>query len=251
MRSPRIYVTQPLQLGLPLELSGSQANHLGRVLRVKKGETVTLFNGEGGQWQATVEQTDRRSVRVLPHTHNNDDRESGLQIILGQVLSRGERMDYAIQKSVETGVSRIVPLFSQRCEVHLNQERLQKRLQHWQSLIISTCEQCGRNRIPDICVPTVLGEWLDHCQADRKYVLHPPPPSSERQPSASMAMAQESCPASVALLIGPEGGFDCQELQQSQKAGFDPLALGPRVLRTETAPVAAISILQYLWGDWR
>ena len=179
-------------------------------------------------------------MRSLERSLTNTRRESGLTIELGQVMSRGERMDYAVQKATELGVTRIVPLFSERCEVKLSSERQDKRQQHWQQVAISACEQSGRSRVPEIAQPQPLSQWLTQCHSALKLVLHP---------DAAMPLAQRQAPASVALLIGPEGGLGDQEIAQARAAGFDSLQLGPRVLRTETAPVAALAVLQYLWGD--
>jgi 16S rRNA (uracil1498-N3)-methyltransferase len=169
------------------------------------------------------------------------DRESNLSIHLAIGISRGERMDLIVQKATELGVSEITPLFTERCEVKLSGERLDKKVNHWQQVAISACEQCQRNSLPSINAPVKIEQWQVNCDASLKLVLHHrtdqslsdmPPPSGQ-----------------VALLIGPEGGLSEREIEQAISLGFSPLALGPRVLRTETAPLAAISILQSLWGD--
>lgn len=240
MRLPRIYEPQPLIEGAELSLNDSAAQHLGRALRMRPGDAVLLFDGAGNEHRAELLELGKRSVSVRVGPASGSNRESGLTIELGQVMSRGERMDYAVQKATELGVTRIVPLFSERCEVKLSSERQDKRQQHWQQVAISACEQSGRSRVPEIAQPQPLSQWLTQCHSALKLVLHP---------DAAMPLAQRQAPASVALLIGPEGGLGDQEIAQARAAGFDSLQLGPRVLRTETAPVAALAVLQYLWGD--
>tara|TARA_R110002167_G_scaffold47554_7_gene140697 strand:- start:818 stop:1546 length:729 start_codon:yes stop_codon:yes gene_type:complete len=240
MRLPRVYEPQPLLAGAELALNDSAVQHLGRALRMRPGDQVLLFDGAGNEHQAELLVLGKRAVTVRVGPALERRAESALSIELGQVMSRGERMDYAVQKATELGVSRIVPLFSERCEVKLSNERQDKRVQHWQQVAISACEQSGRSRVPEILPPQPLSSWLAQCQRELKLVLHP---------DAAMPLSQRQTPASVALLIGPEGGLSAQEIDQARSAGFESLQLGPRVLRTETAPVAALSVLQYLWGD--
>ncbi|MEH6471472.1 MAG: 16S rRNA (uracil(1498)-N(3))-methyltransferase [Halopseudomonas sp.] len=240
MRIPRVYEPQPLIEGAELSLNDSAVQHLGRALRMRPGDLVSLFDGAGSEHQAELLELSKRSVRVRVGRALDHSCESGLVVELGQVMSRGERMDYVIQKATELGVTRIVPLFSERCEVRLNNERQGKRLLHWQQVAISACEQCGRSRVPEIIAPQPLSQWLGQCQRELKLVLHP---------DADTALSQRTTPASVGLLIGPEGGLSDAEIDQAVAAGFESMQLGPRVLRTETAPVAALSVLQYLWGD--
>ena len=242
MRNPRIYAPVQLQEYQPVDLPESAANHVGRVLRMKPSDPLILFNGEGGCWQARVSQVTKKQVQIVPLEFMPVDKESPLKISLGQTLSRGERMDYAIQKAVEAGVTEITPLFTERCEVKLNPERAEKRLRHWQQIIISACEQCGRNIVPVIHNPVSINEWLQSRTTQLNFVLHH---------RTKQALTGYDVPESVSLLIGPEGGLTAEEISLAEKHGFNPLALGPRVLRTETAPVAAISLMQYLWGDWK
>ncbi len=242
MRNPRIYAPVPLAAQYTVELPENAAHHVGRVLRMKPDESLILFNVEGGCWQATITEITKKGVWVCPQTFMPDDRESPLSLSLGQTLSRGERMDYAIQKAVECGVTDITPLVSERCEVKLAGERADKRIRSWQQMIISACEQCGRNRIPVIHPPMPLSEWLASRNTDLNFVLHH---------RTTQALEGYDKPASVSVLIGPEGGLTPEEIAQAEQHNFKALALGPRVLRTETAPVAALSLMQYLWGDWR
>ncbi len=241
MRNPRIYSEQPLKADSSIELSESAANHVGRVLRMKPSEPLVLFNGEGGAWQGTIESVSKKAVTVYLESFIEGDAQSPLTIELGQTLSRGERMDYAIQKATEAGVTSITPLWSERCEVKLNAERLDKRVKHWQQVAISACEQCGRNIVPIIHIPVKLEDWLSTRATELNFVLH------HRTREKLSGYEQ---PRSVSLLIGPEGGLAVQEIELAERYRFNPLALGPRVLRTETAPVVAISLMQYLWGDY-
>ena len=242
MRNPRIYAPVQLSEYQPVDLPESAANHVGRVLRMKPSDPLILFNGEGGSWQARVNLVSKKQVQVVPLEYIPGDKESPLTISLGQTLSRGERMDYAIQKAVEAGVTEITPLVTERCEVKLSSERQGKRVRHWQQIVISACEQCGRNIIPTIHSPMSLSDWITSRTAELNFVLHH---------RTEQALTGYDLPASVSLLIGPEGGLTASEIAEAEKYSFHPLALGPRVLRTETAPVATISLMQYLWGDWQ
>lgn len=241
MRNPRIYSEQPLQAGIIVDLAESAANHVGRVLRMKVGEPLILFNGQGGAFQGKVATVSKKQVQVELEYPLEGDAESPLTIELGQTLSRGERMDYAIQKATEMGVTSITPLFSERCEVKLNSERQEKQRRRLQQIAISACEQCGRNIVPVINPPMKLQEWLDARDTELNFVLHH---RTEKK------LDGYDKPASVSLLIGPEGGLTADEIAQAEAKAFKPLALGSRVLRTETAPVAAISLMQFLWGDY-
>lgn len=241
MRNPRFYDPQPLCEGADIELSSEVAQHIGKVLRMRSGEKITLFNGNGIEFQAELTAVDKRKVSAKLLSQQSPTVESPLQVSIGQTLSRGERMDYAIQKSTELGVHTITPLFSERCEVKLPKDRQEKRVRHWQQISISACEQSGRSVPPDIAFPQPLDEWLKNQTADIKLVLH----HHSEQPLAEVAR-----PETVALLIGPEGGLTEEEVELATSYGFKPLALGPRVMRTETAPVAALSVLNYLWGDF-
>lgn len=240
MRTPRVYEPQPLASGELIQLGDFAAQHLGRALRMQAGDAIRLFNGDGAEYAAVLEEVGRKRVAVRVGERSEPAVESLLRIELGQGLSRGERMDFAVQKATELGVCSITPIQTERCEVRLNAEREQKRTQHWQTVAVSAAEQSGRTRVPDIHTPQGLSAWLQQVDAELKLVLHP---------DASEALVDLPVPASVALLIGPEGGLSEAEVAAAQAAGFRAMALGPRVLRTETAPVAALSLLQYLWGD--
>lgn len=239
MRLPRFYCATPLAVG-PVSLPDSTAHYIARVLRMQAGDALQLFDGSGQEFPGVIVEAGKKSVTVELGSGQPGQPDSPLQVHLGQVLSRGERMDWAIQKATELGVAEITPLFSERCEVRLNDERAQKRLEHWRQIAISACEQCGRSSVPLIHPPVTLCDWQAGVAADLKLVLHP-----ETRPLASHARPQR-----LALLIGPEGGLSEAEVTAAQAAGFHAAAFGPRVLRTETAPVVALSLAQYLWGDF-
>ena len=241
MRNPRIYSGQPLQVGITVDLAENAANHVSRVLRMRVGEPLILFNGEGGAFQGKVSALSKKQVQVELETELEGDAQSPLVIELGQTLSRGERMDYAIQKATEMGVTSITPLFSERCEVKLNAERQEKQRRRMQQIAISACEQSGRNIVPVINPPAKLQDWLESRETELNFVLHH---RTEKK------LDGYDKPASVSLLIGPEGGLTAEEIARAETKSFKSLALGPRVLRTETAPVAAISLMQFLWGDY-
>ena len=241
MRNPRFYEPQTLCEGAEIELSNEVAQHVGKVLRMRPGAPITLFNGNGAEFQAELTSVDKRKASAKLIAKQSPSVESPLQVSIGQTLSRGERMDYAIQKSTELGVKTVTPLFSERCEVKLPKDRQEKRVRHWQQISISACEQSGRSVPPEITFPQSLDEWLKAQNADLKLVLH----HHSEQPLTDVTR-----PETVALLIGPEGGLTEEEVELAASYGFKPLALGPRVMRTETAPVAALSVLNYLWGDF-
>jgi len=242
MRIPRIHHPATLAAGLSVELGDSAANHVARVLRLPAGAPLILFDGTGGECEAVVETINKRRVVARVLAHHAHEREAPLELWLAQGISRGERMDYTVQKAVELGVNRIVPLFTERCGVQLTGERLDKRVQHWQAVAISACEQCGRNRLPDIAAPRSLRAWLAESSPALGLVL---------DPEADMTLSTLAAPTgAVSLLIGPEGGLTDEEIASAKQAGYLGLRLGPRILRTETAAVAALSALLARWGDF-
>lgn len=241
MRIPRIYTGSPLSEGNHADLDENAAQHVGRVLRMQPEQALRLFNGDGYDYPAIITETGKKRVQVMVGAPEANPTESPLQITLGQTLSKGDRMDYAVQKAVEMGVNRIVPLTTERCEVKLKGDREEKRLRHWQSVAISAAEQCGRATVPEIFPVMNLAQWLEHSRTcDLRLVLH------HRTEQSLESITQ---PGSIALMIGPEGGLTVDEIAQAESEGFLPVALGPRVLRTETAPVAAMALCQWLWGD--
>lgn len=243
MRQPRLYVALRLAAGEELELPADAANHL-RVLRLSAGDPLTIFNGEGGEYPAVLLSLEKRSVRVRLGQPLFRDAESPLRVTLLQGISKGERMDYTIQKAVELGVTTILPLFAERSVVQLDGERLRRREQHWQGIVVSACEQCGRNTLPQLLPAATLETALERIDVELPLVLDPGASATLRH-----CLARRSPGGGIALLIGPEGGFTAEELALSRRAGYAGVSLGPRVLRTETAGVAALAALQALAGD--
>ncbi len=241
MRIPRIYHPEPLTDFSELSLSEDAANHVGRVLRMQPGQLLQLFDGSNQIFEATITQVDKKSVRVKLAAGEISDNESPLNLHLGQVISRGEKMEFTIQKSIELGVNTITPLFSERCGVKLDGERLSKKLQQWQKIAIAACEQCGRNRIPEIRDVMSLEQWCAEQDDSLKLNLHP---------RASHSINTLPLPVTdVRLLIGPEGGLSADEIAMTTGYGFTDILLGPRVLRTETTALTAITALQVRFGD--
>lgn len=238
MRLSRFFIDAPLSLGMQ-QLPDAPAHYIGRVLRLAPGAAVQLFDGSGQEYRGELVEVGKKQVSVELREQLAGMAESGLRIHLGQGLSRGERMDWAIQKATELGVAELTPIVSERCEVRLNDERADKRLAHWRQIAISACEQCGRSIVPTIHAPMALQDWVS-LDAELKLVLHP----------VADPLASHQRPDSLAFLIGPEGGLSDGEINQARNAGFLPARLGPRVLRTETAPVVALSVAQQLWGDF-
>lgn len=240
MRIPRIYTPHSLTAGQSLVLEDAAAHYLGKVLRMQPGRELVLFNGQGGEFQAQIADMGKKQVTIAIGEFSAADRESPLQLELAIGVSRGERMDWVLQKATELGVTRITPLLTERTEVKLAGERQDKKVLHWQHILISACEQCQRNTLPLLSEPRDLDDWLAQVDAQHKFVLH------HRD---SNGLPDDTTVASVALLIGPEGGLSDHEIERARVKDFAPLTLGPRVLRTETAPIAAISLVQYRWGD--
>lgn len=239
MRQSRLFTEQPLQAGGRAELQGQSAHYLAHVLRLGAGDRVWLFNGDGADYDAEVSRIGKHDVQLQVGAVRTVATESPLHTVLGLGISRGERMDFAIQKSTELGVSVIAPLFTERCEVKLQGERSDKRSAHWRQVAISACEQCGRARIPLLLPPTALDLWLGAAPGERRFVL-------DHEEQGTLGGSRPG--GGVCLLIGPEGGLAPAEIAAAKAAGFSGLALGPRVLRTETAPLAVLAVLQYLWG---
>ncbi|MBT0723539.1 16S rRNA (uracil(1498)-N(3))-methyltransferase [Rosenbergiella sp. S61] len=241
MRIPRIFHPETLQNHQRIQLSEDAANHVGRVLRMVAGQQVLLFDGSNHVFLSDIVEASKKQVIVETSSAELDDRESPLDIHLGQVLSRGEKMEFTIQKSIELGVNTITPLISERCGVKLDKERLEKKLSQWQKIAIAACEQCGRNRIPDIRPVMTLAEWLSEPSDALKLNLHP---------RASQSINRLTLPNNkVRLLIGPEGGLSAAEIEQASADNFTDILLGPRVLRTETTALTAITALQVRFGD--
>jgi 16S rRNA (uracil1498-N3)-methyltransferase len=243
MRIPRIYVPQSLKPGHVIELPAQAGEHIARVLRLEQGHPVRLFNGDGGEYTGELASLAKRLVtaRVL-EAMPSADRESPLRITLAQGIARGEKMDWILQKATELGVARIVPLITERTEVKLDAERAERRLAHWNAVIASACEQCGRNRLPGLSPPMKLADWaasLDH-EAGVRLSLDPQGAVGTRD----LDLGQHAT-----LAVGPEGGLSEHDLAILKQADFRGLRLGPRILRTETAGLTALAALQAIHGD--
>lgn len=242
MRIPRFYVDTLLASGTTVELSAEAAHHALQVLRLKAGAPLRVFNGEGGEYDAVLVHSTKRSAALAIQQFYDVERESSLRIELGQAVSRGDRMDFAVQKSTELGVSSISPLLSEHGIGRLDEKQRCKKQDHWQRIAVNACEQCGRNRIPPVRMPVPLNEWLSGVQASFKLVL---------DPESDLAITRLPDPGDgICIMIGAEGGFSADELAAAKQAGFVGARLGPRVLRTETAAAAALAALQTCWGDF-
>ena len=242
----RLYVPGELVPGRAYALPQPQAHHATRVLRLKAGDAVTLFNGGGAEYGAMVTRVAGDAVIVKVGDARDCARESPLEIVLGQALSSGERMDYTVQKAVELGVAAIHPLAAARSVVRLTGERAEKRVAHWQSVVVSACEQSGRNRVPPVAPVAELAAWLARPVAGEAGALR-----LLLSPAGATRLRDLPRPAAfIVLLAGPEGGFTPEEEAAARHCSFTPVRLGPRVLRTETAAVAALAALQALWGDF-
>ena len=242
MRQSRIFTSQPLLSADRIELTGAAFHYLTRVLRLSKGSALTLFNGDGRDYLAEIIGIESKSVMVRMMGNAVAANESPLKITLVQGVSRGERMDYALQKATELGVFCIQPVISRRVEVRLDKNRQVKRLKHWQGVVISACEQSGRAIVPEVKSPLSLSEWVDTADSSPRFVLDP----DKQNKLADLSIADRS----LSLVIGPEGGFTGEEMQRFQSSGLTPVSLGPRVLRTETAGPAAIAVLQAKTGGF-
>jgi len=239
MSVPRIYLPLPLASDTVVELDERARRHLAQVLRRKPGDALVLFNGEGGEFAATLMRMDKRRASVRIESFHAIERESTLTTCLGLGISRGDRMDYALQKAVELGVSEIVPLYTERCVVRLDGARERKKRAHWQAVVVSACEQCGRNRVPEVVASLDFASWLAIPRGTRLIL----------EPGADRLLRDVEPDATATLAVGPEGGFSAAEIARARAAGFLPVRLGPRVLRTETAAVAALAVIQSRWGD--
>ncbi|MCK3655847.1 16S rRNA (uracil(1498)-N(3))-methyltransferase [Pasteurellaceae bacterium Macca] len=242
MRIPRIYHPEPLNGQKQCQLSEDATNHVGRVLRMREDDELILFDGSNHIFHARIQHISKKQIEVAIFHQEQDDRESPLPIHLGQVISRGDRMEFTIQKSVELGVTTITPLWSERCGVKLDGERQDKKIQQWQKIAISACEQCGRNVIPEIRPMMKLTTWCQEQDEMLKLNLHP-------RAKYSLKSLPHVPSAGVRLLIGSEGGLSPEEIAMTEQQGFTEVLLGKRILRTETASLATISALQLLYGD--
>src|SRR5688572_4369767 len=242
MRMNRIFCEGPLSSGADVRLPPAGAYHVARVLRMREGAPLAVFDGSGQEFRAEVARVAGDEVTVRLHEQMAGAAESPLRITLLQGVSRSERMDWTLQKATELGVAAISPVLTARSVVRLDEKQAAKKREHWRGIVIGACEQSGRAKIPAVSAPMTLREYFANVKKDGlRLVLSPSAPAS--------LVGLSSMPSKAELLIGPEGGLDDDELHAAQKAGFMPVRLGPRVLRTETAAVVALSVLQGLWGD--
>lgn len=233
---PRFYIETDLAVDTLVELTETVFHHWVKVLRAQIGEQATLFNGQGGEYEVELTDISKKSAIVKVNNFNAINRVTKFSTLLGQVMSKGDRMDYAIQKAVELGVSKIQLLTSERCEMRLKYDRDQKKLDHWQGIAIAACEQCGLNIVPEILAPLSLEQWLTSELPTTRLVL---------APNKEEVNVLANVTTDLALLIGPEGGLSDTEINNANQKGFINWCIGERVLRTETAPVVALSILNY------
>ena len=243
--STRLLVSDALINDAEIALDGDRAHYLGKVLRARVGDSLAVFNGDGAEWSATVRSIGRNRVVLKIGEAREAGTESPLKIHLVQGVSRGERMDFAVQKATELGVKRITPVLTEYGVVKLQADRANKRREHWRKIAAAACEQSGRTRLPLIDTPLPLKSWFGDKpeSVGAELIL---------VPGAATALVSTPPPQTkVCILIGPEGGFSDVELEDARIAGFAPVSLGPRVLRTESAAVAALAVLQSLWGDLR
>lgn len=248
MRIPRFYcplsIAAALQHSAQIALDARVAHHALRVLRLRRGDRINLFDGAGGEYEASIQALDAQRMLVDVGRHRAVERESPLETCVVQALSSGERMAFTLEKCVELGATRFQPIESERSVVRLKDERAQRRQQHWQQVVIAACEQCGRNTVPPVAESLVFTRWLAALPAQARGVV--------LAPDAAMPLAHIAEPqGELMIVIGPEGGLTDVELDLLKRRGFEAVSLGPRTLRTETAAAAALAALQASFGDFR
>lgn len=239
---PRFFSSQPLTVDQVLDLPDTVTHHI-QVLRLAPGDSITLFNGQGGEYAATLTSIEKRRATAQIQTFSAREAELAHPVILAQALPEGAKMDWIIEKAVELGVTEVQPLSAQRCVVRLAAERAQKKLQHWQGVAISAAEQCGRNRVPRVADIADFPAWAARQELSQRILLTP------RADMKLTEWARRHPPRAVTLMIGPEGGFSAQEEDIARRHGAVALSMGPRILRTETAGMAALAALNALWGE--
>jgi 16S rRNA (uracil1498-N3)-methyltransferase len=249
VRLNRVYVDAPLSSGSLIELPAAAAQHLGKVLRARSGDELVLFTGDGREFAAVIESIRGSRVTASVGAGRAIDRESPLAVTLVQCIARADRMDVIVQKATELGVVRIVPVMSRRSVVRLDAAQAASKAEHWRAIAVSACEQCGRNRLPAIEVPRRLTRYLGEAPPGAARLLLEPDAGSSG--AAVEIGAKIEIGATVEIAIGPEGGFDPDELEAFRVSGFRSVALGPRVLRTETAAIAGLAWLQSRYGDFK
>lgn len=242
MRVSRLWVSAPLQVGGHIELDNAAAHYVRSVLRLKQDQAIVLFNGAGGEYLCRFSEVSRKSVRAYIEQFIDRDVESPLLVNLGMGISRGDRMDWAVQKAVELGVSQLTPLITERCVIKFNDEKKQQRCQHWHGIMQHATEQSGRTHVPVLAQIADFSAWLPQQKGLCVFL----------DPFAEQTLAElQPLNQRITLLSGPEGGFSDQERQAAKAQGFVPVRLGARILRTETAVLAALTAVQTLWGDFR
>jgi 16S rRNA (uracil1498-N3)-methyltransferase len=237
----RFYDDQVFRQHVSSDLAEEASHHISRVLRMQPGSEIIVFNGAGGEWLVRIESIGKRHVRVLPIEFQSVDRTPSCAVHLALPLIKGDRMDYALQKATELGAASFQLLTTERTDVRIDSGRLDKRLPHWQQVVISACEQCGMNRIPVVHAPVNLSQYLQQGNEGLKLIAHP-----GEQPLSTDTL---KISAEIHLLTGPEGGFSPEELSQASGSGFYPFALGQRVLRAETAPAALLAAIWMARGE--
>lgn len=244
MSKHRIYIEGPIEIGRLMTIQGEQARYIRRVLRLRKDDALTLFDGTNGEFPAIIKAPGKDVVEVEVGPRIDRSVESPFSITLLQGISRGDRMDHVVQKATEIGVSKIVPVLTDYSVVKLDEKRAAKRVQHWRAVAVGACEQSGRNRIPHIESPAELVSLLGHCRESGtpRIILKPGAPSTLKSTGGVNL--------DITVLIGPEGGFSDNEYELAEAAGFLPVGFGPRILRTETAAIAVLAALQTLHGDF-
>ncbi|MGA0266403.1 MAG: 16S rRNA (uracil(1498)-N(3))-methyltransferase [Lysobacterales bacterium] len=242
MRISRVFTDQPLEPGRNVTLEERSSHYLTRVLKLRRDDPLVLFNGDGSDYAGQLVSSSRPAAEVALNARLPAVRESPLSVTLVQAISRGERMDISLQKSTELGVTAIQPIFTSRVEVRLEGSRLERRMTHWQGVLRSACEQCGRAVVPRLGQPVTLAEWVSERSPVRRIMLDPGADAA----ISGLVLAQPA----LELLVGPEGGISEQEAEMVRQAGVESVRLGPRVLRTETAGPAALAALQAIMGDF-
>ena len=241
MRIPRVYYPNPIPLEREFELTDDAGHHVATVLRLKPNRPLVLFNGDGNEYSAQIISIQRKKVIVEADACLSLCKESPLCLHLGQGVSKGDRMDTVLQKSVELGVTEITPIITQRCTVKLDESRWEKKVLQWRKIIVGACEQSGRNVVPELHSPITLNQWLASSTTSTRLVLAPG--------AAQQMVKQPYNTHGYRLLIGPEGGLSEQEIHSAVENGYQSVSVGPRILRTETAAIASLSILQAIHGD--
>lgn len=242
MRIPRVYYPHPITLDEEFLLTDDAGHHIATVLRLKANHPIVLFNGDGNEYSAQIISIQRKKVVVEADACLSISKESPLALHLGQGVSKGDRMDTVLQKSVELGVTEITPVITERCAVKLDAARWEKKQLQWQKIIIGACEQTGRSILPTLNMPVSLNQWLSESTNSSRLVLAP----GAEQPLVKQPYNSQG----FRLLIGPEGGLSDTEIHQANESGYTSVSLGPRILRTETAAIASITILQAQHGDF-